>query len=245
MLLGVMLVVLSTVMATQYTWTKARYTLTISHPTEADIRFIGSDNSSDGNRLLNADASNLSVALRFGNWSANTNKTWTAAFGIVNEERFAVNITHVNVSCVGPVADYLQIWLHGDRDTQQEDETNSTVLLFNKNATSWSGTSTAWVLGPGDGNPGTMRHNASVSGDDIPTPWDTESQVRYCIHDTKNAHNSSDTATGGKLMPEFGSDFVWVQISIDVPVDPSLNSMVGHIHFHFKATTFWTDVTQP
>ncbi|MEA3458072.1 MAG: hypothetical protein U9R21_05280, partial [Candidatus Thermoplasmatota archaeon] len=53
MLLGVMLVVLSVAVATQYATTKVNYSYSIVHPSNADIRFVASDNSSeDGNRLL-------------------------------------------------------------------------------------------------------------------------------------------------------------------------------------------------
>ena len=45
--IGVMLVVLSMTMATQYATTKVSYTFGIVHPSNADIRFVGSDNSSD------------------------------------------------------------------------------------------------------------------------------------------------------------------------------------------------------
>ena len=243
MLLGTMMVVLSTVMATQYTTSKARYTFTVEHQSNADIRFIASDISVDGIRVLNADSQNKSLELRLGNWSANKNKTYAAAFGIVNEERFAVNITHVN--CSGAGTEYLEIWLHGDRDTQQQDETNTTVCLYSKGNSSYDSTTTAWILGPGDGNARTMRANASVNGDDILTLWDPHSEVRYSTEDTKNAHSASATATGGPCIPEYSSDFVWVQISLDLPNTPTSGDMVSLIHFHFEATTFWTDVTQP
>ena len=163
LIVGMLMVVFSMVIATQFGVTTVRFTYTVAHPSNADIRFIASDNSSDSLRVLRGDASNKSVGVFLGNWSANQNKTLTAAVGLVNEERFAVNITHVIVSCQGPSADYLEIWLHGDRDTQQEDETNATVCLFSKNTSSYSASTTAWTLGPGDGDANTMNQNASQS----------------------------------------------------------------------------------
>ena len=124
MLIGVMLIVLSMTMATQYVTTKIGYSYSIVHPSEADIRFIGSDNSSDDIRILRMTGANTTSALelRFGgNISANQNKTYTCAFGIVNEENYAVNITHINVSAEGGTSlDYMQIWLHGNRTKQKE-----------------------------------------------------------------------------------------------------------------------------
>ena len=113
-LIGVMLVVLSMTMATQYAITKTGYSFTIVHPSNADIRFIGHDNSSDNIRLLRINGTNASGSMRlelsFGNISAQQNKTYTAAFGIVNEERFPVTIT--NISVIGTNAGYLDIYIH-------------------------------------------------------------------------------------------------------------------------------------
>lgn len=102
-LIGIMIIVLSVTMATQYATTKVGYSYSIVHPSNADIRFIGSDNSSDVTRVLRVDGDNSSgsrnVKVKLGgNWTENYNKTYTAAFGIVNEERFNVTITHINVS---------------------------------------------------------------------------------------------------------------------------------------------------
>jgi len=44
-------------MATQYAVTKVGYEFSIVHPSDADIRFIGSDNSTDG-RVLRVDGAN-------------------------------------------------------------------------------------------------------------------------------------------------------------------------------------------
>ena len=96
-LIGVMLIVLSMTMATQYAIIRTSYSYSLVHPSNADIRFIASDNSTDGIFLLRINGTNgttnSELILSFGNISANQNKTYTAAFGIVNEESVAVNIT--------------------------------------------------------------------------------------------------------------------------------------------------------
>jgi hypothetical protein len=72
-LIGIMIIVLSVTMATQYATTKVGYSYSIVHPSNADIRFIGSDNSSDGTMVLRVDSDNSSgsrnVKVKLGgNW---------------------------------------------------------------------------------------------------------------------------------------------------------------------------------
>ena len=118
--IGIMVIVLSVTMATQYATTKVGYSYSIVHPSNADIRFIASDNATDGIMILRVSGNNDSGARALtlklgGNWTENFNKTYTAAFGIVNEENLSVNITYINVSTTTGL-DYMQIWVHGDRD---------------------------------------------------------------------------------------------------------------------------------
>ena len=182
-LIGVMLVVLSMTMATQYATTKIGYSYDIVHPSNADIRFIGSDKSANNTRVLWAENNGTTarLTLNFGNISANYNKTYTAAFGIVNEEQYSLNITHINVSAT---ADYLQIWLHGDRDQKAGDDGTS-VFMWDKGSQESSSSSTAWVL----------------------------------------ANNSVNST----------ADFVWVQISLDIPASPVETDETGSIYIHFEA----------
>jgi len=218
MLLGVLLVVLTMTMATQYATTKIGYSYSIVHPSNADIRYIASDNSSDGVRVLRIDGDNSSgsrnVKIVLGNWTENQNKTYTAAFGIVNEESFAVNITHINVSTTD--SDYMQIWLHGDRDTLPSADASS-VMIWNKGSTGFSSSSCAWKLGAGNQNPDNM------DGASITTGWDSTAHVRYSTSDV-DAINGTD-------------DYVWVQISIDVPDGAASGAYSGTIWVHVEATT--------
>ena len=218
MLLGVMLVVLSMTMATQYATTKITYSYALVHPSDADIRFIGSDNSTDGRVLAVAgtNGTTASLTFHFGNWSAGTNVTYTACFGIVNEETNNVNITHINVS-TSAGSDYLQIWLHGDRDTKAGSDGTS-VLMWNEGSLINGADSPAWVLGSGDSNSENMSAGA---GSNIPTTWDDFRGVRYSTANT-NAVNGT-------------SDFVWVQISLDLPSTPTATNS-GTIWIHFQAS---------
>jgi hypothetical protein len=221
-LVGVMLVVLSMTMATQYAVTRVGYEFSIVHPSDADIRFIGSDNSSDG-RVLRVDGANgttAKVKLTFGNWSANMNKTYTAAFGIVNEEMTTVNITHINVSNTSGQADYTQIWLHANRSQNAISDADSVYMWSKESSMNGSGT-TAWQLGAGNQNPSNMCADAVTQLD---TLWDTTKEVRYSV-------NNANYSVSGT------SDFVWVQISIDIPASPDTGgSHTGAIWIHFEAS---------
>ena len=224
-LIGILLVVLSVTMATQYAVTKTGYDFRIVHPSDANIRYIGSDNSSwGGTRLLRVNTSIAAngtgkeyLHLQFGNWSAGMNKTYTAAFGIVNEEPFAVNITHITVSTTLGNS-YMDIILNPVRNTLAG---ASGVRMVDNGTTLTTSSTCAWQLAAGDQDTTDMSNDGSAS---ISTPWDGIAGVRYSIDNT--------TATNGT------SDFIWVQISIDLPT--SLDYGGGHygtIAVNFAATT--------
>lgn len=218
---GIMLIVLSMTMATQYAITRVGYVYKVVHPSDANIRFIGSDYSSNTTkRVLQAlnNGTTGTIKVELGEWFGGTNKTFTAAFGIVNEEPFAVNITHCNVSTVTG-QDYLEISLHGMRKSKIEDDSGDTVFLWNKGSIVSAATSTAWVLAAGDQDPWTM--DGSQPGG-ISTLWDSTSGVRWSTYNT-TAVNETD-------------DYVWVQISLNLPQTPGTGGLnEGAIFIHFEA----------
>ena len=221
-LIGIMLVVLSMTTATQYATTKIGYTYSIVHPSNADIRFIGFDNSTDGDRVIRTasgtnNSNELNLVIKLGNWSENQNKTYTAAFGIVNEERFPVNITHVVVDTDTGV-DYMKVWLHGKPGYKVADDDTS-VLIWDMGAVGGIGNgSTAWQLATGNENA------ADMNGTNTETDFDDNAHVRYTIDDDVWAKTTV-------------SDFVWVQISVDIPDAADVASQTGNLRFYFEATT--------
>jgi len=221
-LIGIMLVVLSMTTATQYATTKIGYTYSIVHPSNADIRFIGFDNSTDGDRVIRTasgtnNSNELNLVIKLGNWSENQNKTYTAAFGIVNEERFPVNITHVVVDTDTGV-DYMKVWLHGKPGYKVADDDTS-VLIWDMGAVGGIGNgSTAWQLATGNENA------ADMNGTNTETDFDDNAHVRYMIDDDVWAKTTV-------------SDFVWVQISVDIPDAADVASQTGNLRFYFEATT--------
>lgn len=220
-LLGVMLVVLSMTMATQYATTRIHYAYSIVHPSVADIRFVGSDNTSGGNRLLrvanNASGSQY-LEVELGNWSPRQEKRYTAAFAIVNEENFAVNISHINVSGSSSSHNYMTIWLHGNRALDAA--VDSGVLMVNNGTTQHTIDTAAWVLAAGDQNTSSMDGSNHNTGNN----WDTTANVQYSLYDV-TAVNSTD-------------DYVWVQIDLYIPNNAAATSgMTGQIYIHFASTT--------
>jgi len=227
LILAVLFLMINLVVATQYAVTRIPYEYYILHPSNTNIRLIGSDNSSDNVRILRVIDSNtthVGVKLRLGNrFSTNTVTYFTAAFGIVNEENFTLKITHINVSSLNHT--YMKIWLHGDRDQNANSTVtdNSTVLMWNNNTLVNASNTTAWTLAPGNENPNNMCYNYTDRANcSINTTWDEVAHVRYSRNETNAVSNVSD--------------FVWVQIGIEVPNTADVIGLhTGTIWIHFEA----------
>jgi len=222
-LIGVMLVVLSMTMATQYATTEISYSFAIVHPSDSDIRFIGSDNSSDDQlkvlRVTNNDSGSQFLTIELGEWTPGTRKNYTAAFGIVNEEQWKVNISYMNIT--GTNNSYVTIWLHGDRDLDYQGEGAASVKMIREGTALYTSTDTAWSLGAGNQNPDNMCGGEN-GATQITTPWATASHVKYSYNNANNSVNGT-------------SDFVWVGVSIYVPPDAKVQTATGTIYIHFRA----------
>jgi len=204
---GIAIAMLSAARATQYARAKVGYEYNIVNPTEAYIRFIANDNSSDGLKVLRADdASGSNLRIVLGNWSKGQTKIYTAAFGIVNEEKFAINITGITITGTGTA--YMYVYLHNNSDKLAENDDG--MLIWNGDT---SGTTNYfnWTLAAGNNNP------SDASGKT--TPVDGTTHVR-CLNGTDNAANT---------------DHVWVEVKLVIPDGASVGSYTGSIEFHFKA----------
>ena len=236
LILGILIVVSTMIAATQYAVTQIGYEYHIVHPTESDIRFIGSDNTSGG-RVLRVDGSNSSTAflkLTFGNWSAGSDKTYSAAFGIVNEEDVLLKIKYINVS--SPNHTYIRIWLHGNRPVNANSTSSdpTTVEMYNNGTLVNATNTTAWMLAPGDANTSTMCSNVSNRTKySIDTPWDNTSHVRYSVNNTA----AYSVGTFNRTINN-ASDFVWIQVALNIPNNPDDSGLhSGSIYIHFEADT--------
>ncbi|MBN1281131.1 MAG: hypothetical protein JXA00_05735 [Candidatus Thermoplasmatota archaeon] len=227
-IIGMLVLVTAMVMATQYAVTRLGYDYNIVHPSDGNLRFIGSDNASDNIRLLRISGTNGTTAalrLAFGNFSTNQSFTYSAAFGIVNEEQFPVNITHINVMSSNWT--YMKIWLHGDRDADAHLNTTdpSTVYMFNNGTVVNVSNTTAWILAPGNNNASDMCSNVSDrANNSCNTTWDETAHVRFSRNNTNAVSNLSD--------------YVWVQIEIEIEqvIDYS-GQHTGIIYLYFEAET--------
>jgi len=229
MILGVLLIVLNMLVATQYAVTKLNYVYTLVHPCDASIRYVGSDNSSDGIRVLRiagSNTTNVSIQLRLGNiFTTNMIRTFSAAFGIVNEEKYPLNITYINISSANET--YMKIWLHGNRTANANSTSTdpSSVFMYDNGVIVNPGNTTAWVLAAGDGNTSSMCYNVSDRTNcSIPTPWDETAHVRF--------------STSNYSAVSVASDFVWVQVTLDIPATvDALGAHTGVIWIHLTANT--------
>lgn len=226
-IIAVLFLILNMIIATQYAITKLDYEFTIVHPCNSSMRYIGSDNASDGERVLRIAGSNVTnvrLVLNLGNiFTTNMVKTYTAAFGIVNEESYSLNITHINVSSSNFT--YMKIYLHGNRTANCINLSNdpSAVYMWNNNTMMNSSNSTAWTLAAGNNDTSDMCHNISDrANNSITTPWDDTSNVRYSV-------NNSVAESGV-------SDYVWVQVSLDIPSTVKvIGTYTGTIWIHLES----------
>jgi len=224
MLIGVMLIVLSMTMATQYATTKVGYSYSIVHPSDSDIRFIAYDKAPDNIyllRVLNNGSTDQDITVPFGNVSAGQNKTYTAAFGIVNEEQYAVNITHVNVSMDGTGTDYMQVWFHGSQNITAENDASSVFAWDGRGGGvqgAYSAVTCMWQLAAGDGD------TTTINGASDSTFWNEQAHIQY--------------ATLGAVAVNQTDDYVWLQISINPPpTADSSQTYSGQIWIHTRAAT--------
>jgi hypothetical protein len=227
LVLAILFLMLNLVIATQYAVTKIGYEYTILHPSDTSIRFIGSDNSSDGIRVLRVkgdNTSNVRVYLELGTvYTTNMIRTFTAAVGLVNEEAYPVNITHINVSSAD--ATYMKIYLHGNRTGDASNATMDpdAILMWNNGTVVNESTTTAWTLREGNNNTHDMCFNVSDRTNySTNTSWDETAHVRYSVNDTIAVSNVSD--------------IVWIQITLDIPETVDLfGTYTGTLWIHLES----------
>ena len=222
-----LLVITTMAVATQFAISDIQYEYEIIIPVIPDygVNYIGSDNSSDGIRALRKDQNNDpdSFKIVLGNVSINYQWSYSAAFGIVNEDKFNKHITHIEVSTSNST--YLKIWLHGDRDSNANNVSNDpTSVLMYDNGTVVNGSDTvAWTLAPGDRDATTICINTTERKryTNI-TSWDETAGVRYSLNNT-NAMSGI-------------SDFVWVQVELNIPSSVETDGVhTGPIYIHFES----------
>jgi hypothetical protein len=212
------------VVATQFALIDLEYEYHIIPFHDYGVRFIGLDNSSDGLRVLRTAGTTQSgdVKLVLGNFSSNYQVCYTAAFGIVNEEKFSLDITHIEV--ISSNATYLKIWLHGVPNKNANNRSNdpSSILMYNNGTIVNKSNTVAWTLAQGDNNANTLCSKVSLPKQySNITPIDTRTGVRYSPNQT--------------VAESKASDFVWVQVELETPLSITTDcAHLGNIIIHFK-----------
>ncbi len=228
-IIGMLLVVSTMVAATQFSLIDLQYQYQIIPPPIPDygIHYIGADNSSDGMRVLRVSGTGDSRVLKIvlGNWSGSYQITYTAAFGIVNEDNRSVTITHIEViPTVENQPTYLKIWLHGNRIAYAGSSSdNSSVLMFDNGTQLKNEHTTAWILAQGDNNASTMCSNYS-------------NPVLYTISLFKDEIAGVRYASSNHTAVSGFSDFVWVQVELCIPQPPQTDKgFTGFIIIHYHS----------
>ena len=219
-----LLVITTMAVATQFALTDIEYEYIISILPDYGIKYIGSDNSSDGIRVIRVDQDEAdSYKLALGNISTNYQWIYSAAFAIVNEDKFIKHITHIEVFSSNST--YLKIWLHGDKDANANNVSNdSTSVLMYDNGTVVNGSDTvAWVLAAGDRNATTICSNTTDRKRYTNmTSWDETAGVRYSLNNTD-------------VKSEI-SDYVLVQVEVNIPPSADTDEVhLGVMYIHFES----------
>lgn len=212
LVLLVALVALSTVAATQFATSDIGYEYGVVSASDSNIRFIGHDYGADGTLVLRADTTaGDGLTLDLGDVARGQKVWYTAAFGIVNEEALAMNVTAVTVSSTG--GNYMQIYLHNNANTKAESD--SGTLIWDKLNGAQSFT---WALAAGDNDATTID---GASGDTT-TSVDSTANIRAIDGDPDADDNAAS------------DDHVWVQIIIDIPESATNAQLSGTITFDFS-----------
>ena len=212
--------------ATQFAITDVQYEYEIIIPVVPDygVNYIGSDNSSYGVRVLRADQSESdSYKIVLGNVSTNYQWIYSAAFGIVNEDKLAKHITHIEV--LSSNSTYLKIWLHRDKDSNANNVSNdpTSILMYDNGTVVNASDTVAWILAPGDTDAKTICSNiTNRKRYTNMTSWDETAGVRYSLNNTD-------------VKSEI-SDYVWVQVELNIPPSVSTTEVhTGSIYIHFES----------
>ena len=157
------MLMLSTIAATQFASSDLGYSFSITGG-DSGIRFIGHDDGVDAVILLRADdddGSNLRMEL--GDWARGQTVTYTAAFGIVNENQYAINITSVSITGSGNASIYA--WLHNNADTEAVSDGGTLIFDNGEGAQEFY-----WLLAAGNSN--------AADANSITTPLNAQSHTR-------------------------------------------------------------------
>ncbi|MGC8912700.1 MAG: hypothetical protein ACP5LE_02035 [Thermoplasmata archaeon] len=152
-----------------------------------------------------------------GTFAKGFNKTYSAAFAIVNaESNVKLRITKVDFGASDNIRTYAVIALHENMSTNafSESSTDGAYIIYFDKGTAYDYSMTGYVLrnGQGDYSAGSLKYTSNDGGAWTDATWDDTNKVWVYHTDLVNANVSADSGSPG--------NFVWVQITLDFSTAP-------------------------
>jgi hypothetical protein len=238
------LIALSVINATQFARVGAAYGYSVGVQ-GAYIQFMACDrvaNKSTATPVLTSDG--VDFAIDLGTWAGRTNKTYTAAFALVNCEVYSVRLYSVNVTnpTVSTDADNIYIWVHARRTSlcsyAQHNIPSTDSRVDTDKVLMWDGANghpfgNSWTLAAGYGYGATAACQYDNDTTDGIGPDDaTFSGFNVWTWDSTPLGSNDALDSAGSTA---NANFVWVEITIVVPEGESSGSHGGIIQFQFES----------
>ncbi|MGB9636004.1 MAG: hypothetical protein ACPL1Y_01985 [Thermoplasmata archaeon] len=147
-----------------------------------------------------------------GTFAKGFNKTYSAAFAIVNaESNVKLRITKVDFGASDNIRTYAVIALHENMSTNafSESSTDGAYIIYYDKGTAYDYSMTGYVLRNGQGYSGTggaLSYTNNSGSSWVDATWDDTNKV-WIPGTVVNANVSADATSPG--------NFVWVQITLD------------------------------
>ncbi|MEM3444723.1 MAG: hypothetical protein QW115_01965 [Thermoplasmata archaeon] len=236
----VVLVLAATVMglaATQYAKLGVSVSANISTPTSLIQLMAGDGAVVGGGYILTND--NGAYKVQLGTFAKGFNKTYTAAFAIVNAEA-NVNLRITKISVNGDLKNNVVIALHKTADKNALVETDDGIVYYDFNVHSSTGigydhSSDGFVLAKGAGTYDTGSNKLKYGTDPTnwPPSWYTASwDGTHNVWLTDGSHNDATYLTTDINSK---ANFVWVQITLDLSTATDGTSLTGTLYIEVQS----------
>lgn len=202
------LLVITSLMGQIYIQLESQASMDTSEELES-LQLMAADYNPDGEPVLQRDGERYKIAL--SEWFPDTNKTYPAAFALVNPENRQFRIKSISLAGEEHLGN-VEIWLHRTKDLPsnpdlvnvENTESDENKTLYYQNGEAKEYPDNGWLLGEG------MGYQEDENGELNEMKYGTE---------TENGTASIENGTwmydnkGPKEAVE-GSNFVWVEVSV-------------------------------
>ncbi|TET91479.1 MAG: hypothetical protein E3J35_01845 [Methanomassiliicoccales archaeon] len=225
-----MLVAISTVLATQYGVIQVSWDYEIT-TSDNYVHWLSRDTSpTDTSKPLIYSSDNKTYSISLGKWAQATNKTYTAAFAIVNEEAYSITLDKVVVTGTGKDYMYIYVHEHAQKTCNEAFTADSSKQEASSDyKTMWDGSSGStthyWVLVAGDQSTNTYSDGTTT----LDATWDS-TYYGWKFDATDDTGNTKEAVNGT-------ADYVWVEVGLIIPSSATAASLSGTIYFEFEATS--------